>query len=111
MTLYDITSLISILTPLQLRVKCLVAVGKMLDSLDKLIIHEHILPLLQQIPSREPGVLMAVLGTYTYILCTCIIITYSGRTWYIYVHTYYIQWNPSIITLFQQRPFPLHLIH
>ena len=55
---------ISVLTPLQLRIKCLVAVGKMLDSLDKHIVHDHILPLLQQIPSREPGVLMAILGSH-----------------------------------------------
>ena len=46
----------------QLLVKCLVAVAKMLDSLDKHILQDHILPLLQQIPSREPGVLMAILG-------------------------------------------------
>ncbi len=46
----------------QLRVKCLVSLAQMLDILDKHIVLDHILPILHQIPSREPGVLMAVLG-------------------------------------------------
>jgi SCY1-like protein 2 len=59
-----LTALMITAESVSLRVKCLVAVAKMLDSLDKHIIHDHILPLLQQIPSREPGVLMAILGIY-----------------------------------------------
>ena len=47
---------------MQLRVKCLVAVAKMLDSLDKPIVMDHVLPLLEQIPSHQPPVLMAILG-------------------------------------------------
>ncbi|XP_019850121.1 PREDICTED: SCY1-like protein 2 isoform X2 [Amphimedon queenslandica] len=45
-----------------LRIKSLVAVGQMLDSLDKGMIHENIIPAVYQIRSREPGVLMAILG-------------------------------------------------
>lgn len=48
---------------LQLCVKCLVCLGQLLDILDKHIVLDQILPILQQIPSREPGVLMALLGT------------------------------------------------
>jgi SCY1-like protein 2 len=59
-----LTALMVSCESVSLRVKCLVAVGKMLDSLDKHIVHDHILPLLQQIPSREPAVLMAILGIY-----------------------------------------------
>ena len=36
----------------------------MLDSLDKGMIHENIIPAVYQIRSREPGVLMAILGGY-----------------------------------------------
>ena len=42
--------------------KCLVSLAQMLDILDKHIVLDHILPVLHQIPSREPGVLMAMLG-------------------------------------------------
>jgi len=38
--------------------------GQMLDILDKHIVLDHILPILEQIPSREPGVLMGMLGIY-----------------------------------------------
>ena len=34
----------------------------MLDTLDKGIVQENILPAIYQIRSREPGVLMAILG-------------------------------------------------
>jgi hypothetical protein len=40
----------------------LVCIGKMLDVLDKWLIQDHVLPLLEALPSREPGVLMATLG-------------------------------------------------
>ena len=49
-------------SPLQLCIKCLVSMGQMLDILDKHIVLDHILPILEQIPSREPGVLMGMLG-------------------------------------------------
>ena len=46
----------------QLQIKCLVCLSQMLDILDKHIVLDHILPILEQIPTKEPGVLMAVLG-------------------------------------------------
>ena len=49
-------------SPIQLRIKCLVSMGQMLDILDKHIVLDHILPILEQIPSREAGVLMGMLG-------------------------------------------------
>ncbi len=36
--------------------------GKLVESLDKWLIIDEVLPLLQSIPSREPTVLMAILG-------------------------------------------------
>lgn len=36
--------------------------GQMLQTLDKGIINENILPAVYQIRSKEPGVLMAILG-------------------------------------------------
>lgn len=41
---------------------CLICLGKLVESLDKWIIIDEVLPLLQSIPSREPSVLMAILG-------------------------------------------------
>ena len=41
---------------------CLICLGKLVESLDKWIIIDEVIPLLQSIPSREPAVLMAILG-------------------------------------------------
>ncbi|KAL5501957.1 hypothetical protein EMCRGX_G008642, partial [Ephydatia muelleri] len=52
-------------TSLGLLVKCLVTIGKMLDHFDKLILVDQVIPMLEKIKSREPAVLMAMLGIYT----------------------------------------------
>ncbi|XP_077328419.1 SCY1-like protein 2 [Lithobates pipiens] len=49
---------------LAVRVNSLVCLGKILEYLDKWYVLDEILPFLQQIPSREPAVLMGVLGIY-----------------------------------------------
>ncbi|KAM9845694.1 SCY1-like protein 2 [Aulostomus maculatus] len=49
---------------LAVRVNSLVCLGKILEYLDKWYVIEEILPFLQQIPSREPAVLMGILGIY-----------------------------------------------
>ena len=49
--------------------KCLVCLGQLLDILDKHIVLDQVLPILHQIPSREPGVLMAILGMFTFPSC------------------------------------------
>jgi len=36
--------------------------GKLVESLDKWLIIDEVIPLLQSIPSREPAVLMGILG-------------------------------------------------
>ena len=46
------------------RVNCLLCIGKLLDHLDKWLVLDEIIPFLPQIPSREPAVLMAILGIY-----------------------------------------------
>jgi len=52
-----------ILLAWQLRVNCLVCLGKILEHLDRWYVMDEVLPMLQQIPSREPAVLMSILGT------------------------------------------------
>lgn len=47
---------------LSVRVNCLVCLGKLLEHLDKWLVMDEILPLLPQIPSKEPAVLMGILG-------------------------------------------------
>lgn len=56
------TSLISV------RVNCLVCLGKLLDHLDKWLVLDEVLPFLPQIPSKEPAVLMGILGIYKLVL-------------------------------------------
>uniref|UniRef100_A0A3Q3A9J7 SCY1 like pseudokinase 2 n=1 Tax=Kryptolebias marmoratus TaxID=37003 RepID=A0A3Q3A9J7_KRYMA len=51
-------------TSLAVRVNSLVCLGKILEYLDKWFVIDEILPFLQQIPSREPAVLMGILGIY-----------------------------------------------
>lgn len=52
-------------TPLvSVRVNCLLCIGKLLEHLDKWLVMDDILPFLPQIPSREPAVIMAILGIY-----------------------------------------------
>ncbi|EDV29325.1 uncharacterized protein TRIADDRAFT_18343 [Trichoplax adhaerens] len=51
-------------TALSVRINCLVCLGKMLPIIDKLTVMDLILPMLQEIPSREAGVLMSILGIY-----------------------------------------------
>ncbi|TPP60343.1 SCY1 protein 2 [Fasciola gigantica] len=46
------------------RISCLICLGKLLDHLDKWIVMDEIVPFLQQIKSREPSILMAILGIY-----------------------------------------------
>lgn len=49
---------------LSVRVNCLLCIGKLLEHLDKWLVLDEILPFLAQIPSREPAVLMGILGIY-----------------------------------------------
>lgn len=49
---------------LAVRVNCLLCLGKLLEHLDKWLVLDEILPFLPQIPSREPAVLMGILGIY-----------------------------------------------
>lgn len=49
---------------LKIRVHCLLSIGKLLEYMDKWTVLDDILPFLSQIPSREPAVLMSILGIY-----------------------------------------------
>ncbi|XP_067654705.1 SCY1-like protein 2 isoform X2 [Haliotis asinina] len=49
---------------LTIRVNCLLCLGKLLEYMDRWYVLDEILPFLPQIPSREPAVLMSILGIY-----------------------------------------------
>uniref|UniRef100_A0A8C4QAB1 SCY1-like protein 2 n=1 Tax=Eptatretus burgeri TaxID=7764 RepID=A0A8C4QAB1_EPTBU len=49
---------------LAVRVNALVCMGKLLQYLEKWFVLDEVLPFLQLIPSKEPAVLMAILGIY-----------------------------------------------
>ncbi len=49
-------------TLLSVRVNSLICLGKLLTHLDKWLVIDEILPMLQQIPSREPAVIMGIIG-------------------------------------------------
>ena len=55
-------------TLLSVRVNSLICLAKLLSSLDKWLVIDEILPLLQQIPSREPAVIMGIIGKLLKIL-------------------------------------------
>ncbi|KAM7362217.1 SCY1-like protein 2 [Cochliomyia hominivorax] len=46
------------------KVNCLISIGKLLENLDKWLVLDEILPFLQQIQSREPAIVMAIIGIY-----------------------------------------------
>lgn len=49
---------------LSVRVNCLLCIGRLLEHFDKWLVLDEVLPFLPQIPSREPAVLMGILGIY-----------------------------------------------
>lgn len=49
---------------LSVRVNCLLCIGRLLEHFDKWLVLDEILPFLPQISSREPAVLMGILGIY-----------------------------------------------
>ncbi|XP_074638590.1 SCY1-like protein 2 [Acropora palmata] len=51
-------------TSLAIRVNALVCLGKMLEHLDKYAVLDDVIPLMNQIPSREAPTLMAILGIF-----------------------------------------------
>ncbi|KAF7490449.1 SCY1-like protein 2 [Sarcoptes scabiei] len=53
---------------LSVRVNCLIALGKILEHLDKWLVLDEVLPLLMMIPSKEPAVIMCSVGIITLTL-------------------------------------------
>jgi SCY1-like protein 2 len=51
-------------TLLSVRVNCLICLGKLLSHLDKWLVIDEILPMMQLIPSREPAVIMGIVGKF-----------------------------------------------
>ncbi|XP_059616909.1 SCY1-like protein 2 [Phlebotomus argentipes] len=49
---------------MSVRVNSLLCIGRLLEHLDKWLVLDEIIPFLGQIPSREPAVLMGILGIY-----------------------------------------------
>lgn len=54
---------------------CLVCVGKLVEHLDKWLVLDEVLPFLTQIPSKEPAVLMGILGKASFMNTLVIRIT------------------------------------
>lgn len=62
------------------KVNSLICLGKLLEYFDKWFALDEIIPFLTQIPSRDPAVLMAVIGNYIYLfLCFELV---SDMSWY-----------------------------
>ena len=76
-----------------MRINVLVCIGKMLDVLDKWLIQDQVLPLLENLPSREPGVLMSTLGmNYVHkmnLLLCCVYTCHTSLTLTEYVYCSY----------------------
>ena len=49
-------------SPRQSRVGALVCTGKLMEHMDKWFVLDEVLPMVMAIPSREPAVLMGILG-------------------------------------------------
>jgi SCY1-like protein 2 len=47
---------------LSVRVNCLIAIGKMMDQMDKWSVLDEVIPFLSEIPGREPALIMASVG-------------------------------------------------
>lgn len=47
---------------LQVRVNCLVCMGKILEHLDRWLVMDDVFPFLETVPSREAPVIMAIVG-------------------------------------------------
>jgi len=59
-----IRSLCTTTTLLSVRVNSLICIGKLLEHMDKWQVIDDVLPALPQIPSKEPAVIMAIVGIY-----------------------------------------------
>jgi len=59
-----IKSLCTSTTLLSVRVNSLICIGKLLEHMDKWQVIDDVLPALPQIPSKEPAVIMAIVGIY-----------------------------------------------
>jgi SCY1-like protein 2 len=55
---------------LSVRVKSLLALSKLFDIVDKWTVQEKVIPFIQMIPSREPPVLMAILGVFNEMIAS-----------------------------------------
>ena len=55
----------------------------MLDHFDKLILVDQVIPMLEKIKSREPAVLMAMLGMEVWSCCTYGHVRYGGVVLYL----------------------------
>ncbi len=53
---------------IKVRVNSLVCIGKLLENLDKWIVLDDVLPILDKITIRDSAILMAMLGIYKIVL-------------------------------------------
>lgn len=57
-------------TNVGIKVNCLISIGKLLENLDKWLVLDEILPFLQHINSREPAIIMAIIGNNIFLKLT-----------------------------------------
>lgn len=60
--IFYIIEFIKYLYNLKVRVKCLVCIGKLIEYLDRWLVLDDVIPFLPQIPSKDPAVIMGILG-------------------------------------------------
>ena len=83
---------------LQVRVNSLLCLGKLLEFMDKWYVLDEILPILQNVKSREPAVLMSILGMTLHLV-------------YIHIITFIIYVAMVTLRAVRQYLFPDYVIN
>ena len=84
--------------PSQIRIQGLVCVGKLITGFDRWIVQDQVLPFLHKIQSREPGILMAMLGVYKTALTNDKLGRYTNyNTCSKFTLKYYVLFSSNII--------------
>lgn len=94
-------------TLLSVRVNSLICLGKLLTHLDKWIVIDDILPMLHQIPSREPAVIMGIIGDlccFDKFYCKGTLIQFAGYRSSASRLTFGSYRNKSCCPLMTERP-------
>ena len=73
---------------LSVRINSLVCLGRMISVMDKWMVQDLMLPFLEKVPPREPGVLMAILGILHEVWRRRLVSRHSVWKWLlVFIHT------------------------